>query len=669
MFKLKMKISFVFLIFSMAANAFGQLPNLTVSSGSFEPATISAGQMLTIHSIVHNSGSGYAGSCHLAFYISTTTTITDGYLLGSVSVPPLGAGASSNDIELVIPVPQYVLQGSYYVGWEVDSYNEVSESDENNGFYLPATQLSVTAGLIYGQHIPYPMIFIHGLNSNDTTWNSFATFLERFGWTNGGRMDFCLNMDGNLSTSLLSTDYYDFTNETNLKPADFYFVNFDVNPNGSTHNNTVESNESAVVKQGIAIHDAIRHALNISKRENVILVGHSMGGLAAREYLQNYSNWQGDGQHHVAKLVTIGTPHGGSDQWTFGLLDGYSEAVRDLRTSYSNNAVGVYLFGGNENNISTIGFHNIDVNCNGLIGDSIIGLNQKNISTNLSYSCIIGNASGTGDGIVSADKANLNNYYTLNADTFFVNAWHSEALANFYGGNFETGSFSTEMRGLDEPTYFNQSYKIDLDSLYFGTITPQSKGSLLYPDTTDYDDYKFNLHSNGMVQLNVKDIPVFHLKMELFDSTYTSLIAKISNGLSEMDTTIALNSGQYFLEISGIPDVKSWEFAYAFSVGFTPTTSVTTDKNDIPKEYSLLQNYPNPFNPSTTISFTLPVESFVNLKIFDVLGREVSSLVNEKKIAGHYSVTVNGSNWPSGVYFYRLQAGTFSETKKLILLK
>ncbi len=89
----------------------------------------------------------------------------------------------------------------------------------------------------------------------------------------------------------------------------------------------------------------------------------------------------------------------------------------------------------------------------------------------------------------------------------------------------------------------------------------------------------------------------------------------------------------------------------------------------LPKEFKLEQNYPNPFNPSTAISYQLPAQSFVTLKIFDVLGREISTLVDELKSAGKYEVEFNGSNLSTGVYIYRLAAGNFVSTKKMILQK
>jgi len=89
----------------------------------------------------------------------------------------------------------------------------------------------------------------------------------------------------------------------------------------------------------------------------------------------------------------------------------------------------------------------------------------------------------------------------------------------------------------------------------------------------------------------------------------------------------------------------------------------------LPNQYALNQNYPNPFNPTTTISYKLPEKSYTTLKIYDALSNEVVSLVNEQKEAGSYSVTFNGSNLASGVYFSRLTAGSYTSLIKMILAK
>jgi hypothetical protein len=126
-----------------------------------------------------------------------------------------------------------------------------------------------------------------------------------------------------------------------------------------------------------------------------------------------------------------------------------------------------------------------------------------------------------------------------------------------------------------------------------------------------------------------------------------------------------------------------------FSVQIFPDSTITLDtikldiidaienENYFPDEFILIQNYPNPFNPTTTIKFSIPnVETLhatslqhITLKIYDMLGREVATLVNEEKAPGNYEVTFNGTGLTSGIYFYRLQSRSFGETKKFVLLK
>jgi hypothetical protein len=110
--------------------------------------------------------------------------------------------------------------------------------------------------------------------------------------------------------------------------------------------------------------------------------------------------------------------------------------------------------------------------------------------------------------------------------------------------------------------------------------------------------------------------------------------------------------------------LKAGEYENRFSLAFSLTVL-----NTIPTEFSLLQNYPNPFNPRTTIKYSIPQKSFVSITVYDILGKEVSKLVNEEKQAGSYEVQFDGSRLSSGVYFYRLHAGSFFKTKKLVLLK
>jgi hypothetical protein len=109
-----------------------------------------------------------------------------------------------------------------------------------------------------------------------------------------------------------------------------------------------------------------------------------------------------------------------------------------------------------------------------------------------------------------------------------------------------------------------------------------------------------------------------------------------------------------------------WQIGYATS---DLITSTSDDKTVVSEAYSLAQAFPNPFNPETEIAFSIPKSERVTLKIFDALGEEIATLIDEVRPAGNHTARWKPSTLASGVYFYRLEAGTFSETKKLVLMK
>ncbi|HSD63166.1 MAG TPA: T9SS type A sorting domain-containing protein [Ignavibacteriaceae bacterium] len=121
-------------------------------------------------------------------------------------------------------------------------------------------------------------------------------------------------------------------------------------------------------------------------------------------------------------------------------------------------------------------------------------------------------------------------------------------------------------------------------------------------------------------------------------------------------------TGEYYNEVDNNYDI--------WLLNFDPNiTGVERDKQaQIPKTVNLEQNYPNPFNPATKIKYTIPLNSQVQIKVFDVLGNEIATLINEEKPAGIYELTWNAANKPSGVYFYQLRSGSSVVTKKMILL-
>ena len=165
------------------------------------------------------------------------------------------------------------------------------------------------------------------------------------------------------------------------------------------------------------------------------------------------------------------------------------------------------------------------------------------------------------------------------------------------------------------------------------------------------------------------------MRYRIYRSTSPSPSIKVDSttgGLIDTSKTFRglTNRLRYYLRVTAV-DSSGNESLYSNEVDAAPDPTLSVDLNtiDVPKIFSLEQNYPNPFNPTTVISYQLAELCHVSLRIYDILGREIALLVDEQKSAGTYSYSWNATNIPSGLYFYRLQAGPFIGTKKLILLK
>jgi hypothetical protein len=194
---------------------------------------------------------------------------------------------------------------------------------------------------------------------------------------------------------------------------------------------------------------------------------------------------------------------------------------------------------------------------------------------------------------------------------------------------------------------------------------------------SNWTDASSGLTNTDVRSFAIKGTNIFAGTMGgIFQSTDngTNWVA-VNSGLSG-NSVLSLAASTYNL-FAGTSGTAAWRRPLSEII-----SSIQEDNLVIPQQYYLEQNYPNPFNPATTIRYQLPVQSHVTLKVFDVLGREVTTLVNENKKPGSYEVEFNsssasGGGLPSGVYFYRLQAGSpsassgqsFVETKKLLLLK
>lgn len=167
--------------------------------------------------------------------------------------------------------------------------------------------------------------------------------------------------------------------------------------------------------------------------------------------------------------------------------------------------------------------------------------------------------------------------------------------------------------------------------------------------------------TNGNDFLTLKYSPEGVLK---WTAIYTGPVTDGGDGA--LDMIVDTNLTVY---VTGVSDRVLHSYHDAVTIKYNQPMGIISSSNEIPEKFSLSQNYPNPFNPKTNIKFQIAKSGNVKLTVFDILGREIAVLVNQQLIPGTYEVNWDGSNYPSGVYFYRLTVGDFTQTRKMVLIK
>jgi len=216
----------------------------------------------------------------------------------------------------------------------------------------------------------------------------------------------------------------------------------------------------------------------------------------------------------------------------------------------------------------------------------------------------------------------------------------------------------------------------------FGILDKDESDQLGLTGLTLFPVHRYELHDdeeNWNVLSSLPPLgPLVGVNLANFFSSYFfSLAGKTTYSLLTGTNQLAGETQRYSLalmfadSIDGLFNLKrTIQKIYNNNYRFDSTSTSVVDKHlSVPSNYLLYQNYPNPFNPTTIINYQIPELSFVTIKVYDVLGREVAILVNEEKPVGSYEIEFDGSLLTSGIYFYKLQAGDFVETKKMILLR
>lgn len=491
---------------------------------------------------------------------------------------------------------------------------------------------------------PYPIIFVHGFLGSDETFHEFNNYLDggnaEIQWGELWVFDVLLNKDNDRDLSVIGNDvaWEDFWHDGHnvfLGPRN-YNDDWEICTDGWTGaikhqfatnfkeerirgarvgwDDFHESNQSAIYKQGKALKEMIRVVLDSTNAEKVIFVGHSMGGLAIREYLQRKEGsdhiwWQDqsvDG-HKVAKVVTVNTPHFGSIAWNDPTFregersvapEGSSEAMRDLRYRYDSYprcsgepTWGIYLFGGNEDCINTtltnpITFHNVDVNCNGDETDDIVGVNYKGpdptddptfisyqensaigLPDNIDYTWIVAYAPGNdengehADGVVETERQ----YLTSHGDTIMTNCchsnlpWYLEWIPYNDCQCYAVEDAASLIRGLDEPDIPSLAYEFPIADQIQGFITTQPG-----PVATDLDYFTFDIESYSHEVFNLTGSESGVANLHLLDS---NLVQLDYDGAPPFEVSGDLIPGKYYLVVQGEATETTWQHPYTITNG------------------------------------------------------------------------------------------------------
>lgn len=234
---------------------------------------------------------------------------------------------------------------------------------------------------------------------------------------------------------------------------------------------------------------------------------------------------------------------------------------------------------------------------------------------------------------------------------------------------YDAGDENTSYHDLSSGNKFNMFRQ---DGVDIDTCTDAGGGySIVDFQTGEWVEYTANIKQSAVYNIEFRVASQLTNSMLTLTSegkTLASFLVPETGGWQNWQTVLKRNiqlaAGQKILRLSSTAEMANINY-----INFSTVTGVSDNGTAIPEKFSLFQNYPNPFNPVTNITYAIAAGRNVRLKVFDILGNELSTIVNEFKPAGTYSVQFDGSLLPSGLYIYKIEAGEFMASKKLLLLK
>lgn len=263
--------------------------------------------------------------------------------------------------------------------------------------------------------------------------------------------------------------------------------------------------------------------------------------------------------------------------------------------------------------------------------------------------------------------------YQVGTGTTIIISWNlpggvTGMLQDLFGGVL----INQSMTGTGNFTVTNPGAinKLKMIITYTGSIAPPPPPTLVLPA-----DSATNVLRNPTFMWNTSRGATSYLLQVSIDSTFATTMVDQSGITETSHNIIPLeNNTRYYwwVRARNSAGTSDWSSVWSFTTGIT--VGVDESISAIPQEYAVYQNYPNPFNPSTMIRYEIPNGGHVMVKVYNSVGQEVRTLVNEAQQAGAYQITWDGRNeqgqtLPSGIYFYQLKAGSFAQTRKLLLLR